>query len=88
MIQAARSVKAAALMQVEPGVGAGGERVLVGVEDRRLAEGVVDVAFDDVARVVKERNHIIVGILHHVQAFVQGTVAVAIAVPATAGRFL
>jgi DNA-binding phage protein len=45
------------------------------VEDRYLTERVVDVAFDDGARVVNERGDIIVGILHHVQAFVQRTVA-------------
>ena len=71
----------AALVQVEPTEGAGRESVPAGVEDRHLAERVVDVAFDDVARVVKERRDIIVGVLHHPQAFVQRAIAGGVAVP-------
>ena len=71
VVQAARDIEPAALMQVEPTEGAGGERVPAGVEDRYLAERVVDVAFDDVARIVKERGDIIVGVLGDVQPFVQ-----------------
>jgi hypothetical protein len=37
--------------------------ISVGVEDRRLAEGIVDVTLDHVARIVKERYDLIVGVL-------------------------
>ncbi|MDW8244655.1 MAG: hypothetical protein RMJ88_15720 [Thermogemmata sp.] len=76
MIQPTRGIKPAALVQVEPGEGAGGQEVPVDVEDRHLAERIVNVAFDNVARVVKERGDIIVGVLGDVQAFVQRAVAV------------
>ena len=80
VVQPARDIEPAALVQVEPTDGAGRESVPAGVEDRYLAEGVVDGAFDEVARVVKERDDTIVGVLHHPQAFVQRAVAVRVAV--------
>ena len=81
MIQAARGVEPAALMQVDPGEGAGRQDIPAGVEDRRLAERVIDVAFDDVARIVKERGDIIVAVLGDVQALVQCPITVAVPVP-------
>ena len=80
VVQAARRVVPAALVQVEPADGACSQDVPAGVEDRRLAEGAVGVAFDDVARIVKERHDIIVGVLGNVQAFVQRAVAVRVPV--------
>ena len=52
VIQAARRIKPAALVQVEPGHGASGHDVPADIENRYLAERVVDVAFDDIARIV------------------------------------
>ena len=80
VVQPAGGIKPAALVQVEPTEGAGRQDVPAGVEDGHLAEGVVSVAFDDVARVVKERDDIIVGVLGDVKAFVQRAVAVRVPV--------
>jgi hypothetical protein len=44
------------------------------------ATAALGVAFDDVARVVKERCDIIVGVLGDVQAFVQHAITVAVTV--------
>ncbi|MCS7272490.1 MAG: hypothetical protein NZ703_15510 [Gemmataceae bacterium] len=49
MIQAARGIEPATLVQVEPGEGAAGECISVSVEDCHLAERIVNVTFDDVA---------------------------------------
>ena len=78
VVQTADAVEPAALVQVDPGEGAGRQDVPAGIEDRRLAERVVDVALDDVARVVKERGDIIVGVLGDVQAFVERAVTVGV----------
>ena len=80
MVQAARDIEPAALVQVEPTDGAGRESVPAGVEDRYLTKRIVDGAFDDMARVVKERDDTIVGVLGDVKAFVQRAVAVAVAI--------
>jgi hypothetical protein len=64
-------------MQMEPIIGtATGPNIPLRIQHRRLAEGIVDVAFDHVARVVKDRSDIIIRILHHPQALVQCAVAV------------
>jgi hypothetical protein len=56
------------------------------VEDCLLTERIVDVAFDDVARVVKERCDTVVGVLHSPQALVQRAVGGGVAVPSVFGR--
>lgn len=56
-------------------MGVGGVFVPISVENGYLAEGTVDVALDDVARVVKDRRDIIVAILNHTQVFAKGTSA-------------
>ena len=76
VIQATRGVEPTALMQVDPGEGAAGAFRPVRIKDRHLAERVVDVALDHVARVVKQHSDTIVGVLHHPQAFVQRAVIV------------
>jgi hypothetical protein len=49
VIQAAGRVEPAALVQVAPGEGAGRKDVPVGVEHRRLTEGVVDVTLHHIS---------------------------------------
>jgi hypothetical protein len=71
VVQTADAVEPAALMQVDPGEGAAGAFRSVRIKDRRLAERVIDVPLYHVARVVKDRGDIIVGILGDLQAFVE-----------------
>jgi hypothetical protein len=59
----------------------------IGSQYGRLAEGVVDVPFDDVARVVKDRADIIVGVLGDVQPLVEGAVTVRFAVAQDQGIY-
>jgi hypothetical protein len=81
VVQAARGIESATLVQVDPAEGARGPLAPIWGENSYLAERIVDVAFDDVARVVKERDNIVVGVLHHPQPFVQRAVAVGVPMP-------
>jgi hypothetical protein len=65
--------------QIVPIVGtATGPNIPLRIQYRRLAEGVVDVTFDNIPTVIHQRRHIEVGILHHPQALVQCPITVTV----------
>ena len=82
VVQAAGGIESSALVQVEPSESAATRLdVPVLIQHRHAAEGVVGVTLDDVARIVKDRGDIIVGVLGHPQAFIEAAVAVPITQP-------
>ena len=81
VVQTADVIKPAALVQVVPGELRTARTFRpIRVQHRHAAERVVDVAFDDVARVVKDRRDVVVSVLHHPPPLVQSAVAVAVVV--------
>jgi len=67
VIQAAGRVEPAALVQVEPSISASRPHRPTDRQDTDLAERVVDVPLDHIARVVKDCRDIIIRILAHPQ---------------------
>jgi hypothetical protein len=78
VIQSCLFLKAQPLVQVLPAEETAGELVPIGTQYGRLAEGVVDVAFNDGARIVKDRADIIVAVLGDVQTLVESPVSVGV----------